>query len=471
MTPSPRPEEVRRAAASVVDRLLNEAIHLRERPVFPLPDPPGLDALQRQPFLPEGRPLDDVLGQLLDGAYGQIARMNHPRCFAFIPAPTSSLSWLGDLIVAGFNAHGGSWIQSAGPASLEVALLRRLADAAGFPDGAGGVFVSGGSMANLTALTTARDARLTGEERARAVAYVSDQTHSSVAKGMRIIGLGDSQIRTIPSDDGFRMDVAALAARVSEDHAAGLRPWAVVASLGTTNTGAVDPLDAIADLCAAEGLWLHVDGAYGASALLSTHRGVAEGVGRADSLSWDPHKWLFQTYGCGLVLVRDRRLLVDTFHASPEYLRDAVSDDSRPNFWDYGPELTRPTRAVKLWLTLQVLGGTAVAAAIDHGFRLAEWAEDEVRRHPDWEVVSPASLGIVTFRCAPSGVPVDGQDRLNAEVSRLTLADGFAGVLTTRLRGRTVLRICAIHPDATEIDMRATIGRLDGFARALLARG
>jgi len=262
------------------------------------------------------------------------------------------------------------------------------------------------------------------------------------------------------------MDVSALGRAVAEDRAAGSRPFAVVASLGTTNTGSVDPLPEIAGLCEAEKLWLHVDGAYGASIVFSDrHRELARGLERADSLSWDPHKWLFQTYGCGVVLVRNHRVLLDTFHTRPEYLRDAVSDLERPNFWDYGPELTRPTRAVKLWLTLQVLGTERVGRAIDHGFRLATWAEDELRTMQDWEVVSPASLGIVTFRFAPASASEEVRDRINAEASRALLRDGFAGVLTTTLRERTVLRICAIHPETTEEEMRETIRRLDRFAR------
>jgi glutamate/tyrosine decarboxylase-like PLP-dependent enzyme len=316
------------------------------------------------------------------------------------------------------------------------------------------------------ALTAARDHRLDARSRHRGVAYLSQQTHSSVAKGLRIIGLADDQIRKVPVDSQYRLDVDQLAAAICADLASGLKPFVVVASAGTTNTGSIDPLNAIAELCASHQLWMHVDGAYGASISVSPrHRSLLDGIERADSVSWDAHKWLFQTYGCGVVLARDRRNLSDTFHTNPEYLRDAQTDEDQINYWDFGQELTRPARALKLWLTLQVLGSEGTGKAVAHGFQLAQWAEDELKRHPDWEIVTPAQLAIVNFRYAPAGRTDEELDLLNSAISRRAIAEGFAGVLTTRLKGRTVLRICAIHPDAEEGDMRETIQRLRAYGQ------
>jgi glutamate/tyrosine decarboxylase-like PLP-dependent enzyme len=453
--------------AAVVQHLLDMSGGTAGERVLQVADTGALARLRRIGIPATGRALDEVVREMLQTIYPYRARMDHPRFFGFIPGLASPLSWIGDLLTAGHNAHAGSWMQSSGPSCIESELIGWLCARVGLPQSAGGLFVSGGSMANLTALTVARDRILGDRDRELGVAYVSEQTHSSVAKGLKIIGFLDRQIRKVAVDAAFRMDAACLAKSIAQDRAAGLKPFAVVASAGTTNTGSIDPLPAIAGLCTAERLWLHVDGAYGASVVLSpSHRGLLSGIEHADSLSWDAHKWLFQTYGCGVVLLRDQRHLPETFHTRPEYLRDALTEDDAMNFWDFGPELTRPARSLKLWLTLQVLGSDAIGEAIGHGFRLAEWAQDELRGRPDWRIVSPAQMAILNFRFEPPGFSEEALDAMNSGISRRTLAEGFAGVLTTRLSGRTVLRICAIHPDATEADMRETIRRLDAHAQA-----
>ncbi len=422
----------------------------------------------------QARPLEEVIDQMLDEVYPWRARMDHPRFLAFIPGPSSPLSALGDYLTAVHNVHAGSWLQSSGASVIEAALIQWLAAQVGLPPSAGGLFVSGGSMANLTALAMARDFKLEPAQRLQGVAYVSEQTHSSVAKGLKILGLLPHQIRRMPTDAAFRMDMTALAAAVEQDISDGLRPFAVVASAGTTNTGSIDPLRRIRALCDAHDMWMHVDGAYGASAALSpSHRVLLDGIGEADSLSWDAHKWLFQTYGCGMVFVRQRKHLSQVFHTRPEYLLDAHADTDAEqiNFWDLGVELTRPARALKLWLNLQVLGSDAMGEAIAHGCRLATWAQDELEKDPRWDIVSPAQLGIVTFRMTDAAMSPEALDALNSEISSRALQEGFATVLTTRLRNRTVLRICAIHPDATESDMRETIRMLSSCADAVLASG
>ncbi len=434
-------------------------------------DAAGAALLRNMGVPAQGRPLNEVIDQLLHEIYPWRAQMDHPRFFAFIPGPASPLSALGDFATAMHNVHASSWLQSSGPNAVEMGLIEWLASRVGLPSSAGGLFVSGGSMANLTALTVARDQKLAPDQRALGVAYVSEQTHSSVAKGLRIIGFLPQQIRRIPTDAAFRMDMAALESAIGQDCAAGLRPFAVIATAGTTNTGSVDPLRPIRALCDTHGLWMHVDGAYGASAALSpSHRDLLDGIGEADSLSWDAHKWLFQTYGCGIVFVRHREHLWQTFHASAEYLADAQVEADQVNLWDFGAELTRPARAMKLWLSLQVLGSDAIGEAIAHGCQLALWAQDELQQDPRWEIASPAQLGIVNFRMTHPGMSPEALDALNSGISSRALEEGFATVLTTRLRNRTVLRICAIHPDATEFDMRETIGRLAAHGESLIGR-
>lgn len=456
----------------IVDRLATLHRNIPGEPVVRVADPDAIAQLRNIQIPARGRPLGQVVEEMLSEIYPYRMRMDHPRCFAFVPSPTSALSWLGDLLTAVHNPHAGSWLQSSGPSCVEHSLVDWLNEKIGFASMAGGLFVSGGSMANLVALTVARDRMLDAQSRQLGVAYVSEQTHSSVAKGLRIIGFLDSQIRKIPTDSQWRLDVGCLAAAIADDRAKGLKPFAVVASAGTTNTGSIDPLESISEVCASNQLWMHVDGAYGASISLSPrYRQLLDGIERADSVSWDAHKWLFQTYGCGMVLVRDKRHLSDSFHTNPEYLRDAQVDEDQINYWDFGQELTRPARALKLWLTLQVLGSDAVGEAVAHGFQLAQWAADELRRHSDWQIVTPPQLAIVNFRYVPGGRTEAELDELNRAISRRAIAEGFAGVLTTRLNGTTVLRICAIHPEAKESDMRETIRRLNAYGRQEIEHG
>ncbi|WP_245258606.1 aminotransferase class V-fold PLP-dependent enzyme [Methylopila sp. M107] len=462
----PSAADLQRAFQRALDLALAHAARGSDAPAFRRAHP---DALGRLGDVPDrGRPLDEALAALIEDGLSPGMDTGHRRFFAFIPSPASPVSWLGEFAAAVHNRHAGSELQSQGVAAIERAVVRFLCDAAGYPQTSGGLFVSGGSTANLAGLCVARDQRLGEAKRSRGVVYLTRETHSSVAKALRILGFFDSQIRVVAIDGARRMDVAALAAAVTADRDAGRRPFAVVASAGTTNTGAVDPLSEIADLCGRENLWLHVDGAYGASALLSpAHRPLLAGIERADSLSWDAHKWLFQTYGCGMLLVRDRSLLAPSFALTSDYLRDGAAEGVEPNFWDLGPELTRPARAARLWLTLQTMGRDGMAAAIAHGFSLAQAAEKAVRATPGWIVVSPAQLAITAFRYAPAALSDEDADAANAQAARRLMEEGFAVVGTTRLDGRLSLRICAIHPQATAADMTATVKRLDELVRGI----
>jgi L-2,4-diaminobutyrate decarboxylase len=424
----------------------------------------------RQRSLTEGpQPIESVIHEAIT-IFTHRVRMDHPKFFGFIPSPAHPTSWLGELLNSLFNTHAGSWFQSSGPSTIEASLIDFLASNAGLPtETAGGIFVSGGSMANLTALMMARDQMLgSQEERMKGVIYVSEQTHLSVAKGLRVLGFVDSQIRKVPVDSKFRLDVESLGEMVQADRAKGLLPFAVVASCGTTNTGSVDPLHAIADFAQNEKLWMHVDGAYGANIVLSkSYTYLADGLGRADSISWDAHKWLFQTYGCGIVLTRNKKHLIDSFATDAEYVRDAVAAENTPNFWNFGIELTRPARAMKLWFTMRVLGLETMGALIDHGFALAERAEAELRRRRDWEILSPANLAIVVFRYVPSGLSEKDLDELNIAIAKKIIAENRAGALTTKLLGKTVLRICAISPELSLDEMAEVIAKIDETARSL----
>lgn len=318
-------------------------------------------------------------------------------------------------------------------------------------------------MANLIALCAARHVRLEarGERPERGVVYFSDQTHSSVERALKVLGFRDEQLRAIPSDSGFRLPLGSLEAEIAADRTAGLLPFCVVANAGTTNTGAVDPLNELADLCRREDLWLHADGAYGAAAAVC-ERGRRElaGLERADSLSLDPHKWLFQPIECGCLLVRDRRLLRDTFAIHPEYLQDVHRDQEAINFFDHGIQLTRGFRALKLWMTVQVFGMERIRSAVERGFELAERAEAALRESDRWEVMTPARLGVVCFRYRAPGHTDEELDAVQTGIVDGLRAGGLAFVTSTRLLGRTALRLCTINPRTTDEDLRRTIDEM-----------
>lgn len=436
--------------------------HLEERPVCHPASPESLAHIQDQSIPALGRPIREVYSEMLKDIYANTLLAQHPRSFACIPSTASLLSWMGDVLTNAYNPHASCQINAPVADLVEKKLIRWMCDLAGYPKESGGLFVSGGSIANLTALTAARDAKLPYSERSNAVIYVSNQTHASVSKGLHIIGFCKEQIHRVPTDHSFCMDISALRETIEKDIADGKKPFAVIASAGTTNTGSVDPMPEISALCRKYDMWMHVDGAFGASALVSKrYRKNLSGIEHSDSLSWDAHKWLLQTYGCGVVLVRNRSCLVQSFAAHPEYLKDAETSEGSIEFWDLGPELTRPARGLKLWLTLQVMGTEEMGRVIEHGCALAELAEKIVRQDPEWEIISPAQLGIVNFRYIADGTLSENQlDKINRTISREITESGFAQVFTTELNHKKVLRMCTIHPETTEEDICDTIERL-----------
>ena len=428
-----------------------------------------LDKLRKIGIPVKGRPVEEVVSEMEKEVFRYCGNANHPRFFGFVPGPASCVSWLGDIMTTAYNIHAGGSRLAPTVNCIEQNVIRWLADLAGFGEKAGGIFVSGGSMANITALTAARDRKLTENTLHQGVAYVSDQTHSSVAKGLRVIGITQGRLRTIPTDDQFRMRTDLLRQAVEEDLKNGLIPFAVIGTAGTTNTGSVDPLREISAICREYDMWFHVDGALGGSVLLSSqHKQMLDGVELADSLSWDAHKWLFQTYGCAAVLVKDIADLQHSFCVTPEYLRDL--EDTRNdmlNMYDIGIELTRPARGLKLWLTLQVLGSELMGSAIDQGFQLARWAQESVEALEDWEIAAPAQMAMLNFRYAPADLTEEQKDELNERVSQRLNESGYAAMFTTVLKGKTVLRLCAIHPETSKDDIQTTIQMLDKYAREI----
>jgi aromatic-L-amino-acid/L-tryptophan decarboxylase len=460
------PDEMRELGREVMEWAVSYRLTLADLPA--LRRAPHADiAVKFHESLPAG-PSDPrvVLRRVIDDALPFMGRADHPRYFAFVPGPANFVGIAADMLVSAANIFAGTWLEGSGPGAIELQTISWLAQLAGMPVTAGGLFTSGGSMANLTALHAARECKLGAVDRQRAVVYCSDQTHSSIDRGLRILGFLPEQVREIETCEDFTIDLRLLDAAIAADRAAGRLPFCLISNAGTTNTGAVDPLERLADVCDRENLWHHVDGALGAGATLSERgRRLLRGLGRADSFSVDPHKWMFQPYVCGCVIVRDKALLKRAFSDVPDYMEDADASGGETNFWEYGPELTRPFRALKLWMSLQVFGADAFAAAIERGFELAETAERVVRDRSDWRVCSRASMGVVTFRYQPANMTETEADRRNRTAARALTDSGYAAVLTTRLRARTVIRMCTLNPRTTDADIAETIARLDSLVR------
>lgn len=448
---------MQRLGYRVVDLLVQHFTAMQDSPVGAKGKPEELMA--RLSWLPSEMPTDPhaLLSRLEEDVFPNNLHVDHPRFFAFVPGPGNFASTMADALASGFNVFNGTWLGGSAAAAVELNVIDWFRGFCGFPETAGGLFVSGGSVANLTALHAARRARL-GDAIEGAMVYFSDQTHYSVERALRVIGFAREQFRKIPSDDRFRLPLESLRETIRSDRKAGLRPFCIVANAGTTNTGAVDPLPQLADLCAEENLWLHADGAYGAATVICERgRKKLAGLDRVDSLSLDPHKWLFQPFECGCVLVRDVAHLKSAFQLMPEYMRDVHRNTAETNLADHGIQLSRGFRALKVWLSMNTFGLAAFRDAVTRGFELAEFAERELRTRRDCEILSPAEMGIVAFRFGKN-------DDLQTRLVDLMLRDGFAFLTSTTLKGITALRLCTINPRTTEQDIVQTIDRLEKFA-------
>lgn len=461
-------EQMRELGYQIVDKLVEHFTTLPAKRVACRTHRSDLDALLHEPVPEEASDPGEVLALLDRAVFAHMSHVDHPRFFAFVPGPSNFVGVLADALSAGHNVFAGTWLAASGPAEVELVTLDWLGQLCGLPPSAGGLFTSGGTMANLTGLAVARNDRLDGATDPAAVVYGSNQTHYCVARALRVLGFRPEQLHRVATDAAYRLDVQALADAVDDDRGAGRRPFAVVANAGTTNTGAVDPLEELAALCRSQELWLHVDGAYGAAAVVCDEgKRLLRGLEQADSLVIDPHKWLFQPFDIGCLLLRDGALLERTFRAVPEYLEQAREGSDEVNFCHRGIEVTRPFRALKLWMTLKVFGMKQISEAVARGFALARFADEQIRGMEGWEIVTAAQMGIVTFRFAPQSADVAAIDRLNTSIVQELMQQGTALVGTTVLGGRTVCRLCTINPRTTEEDIRTVLEAMGRAGRGL----
>lgn len=412
----------------------------------------------------DGQPAGDVLQRAREEVLRFATRLDHPRCFAFVPSSPTWPGVLADFLAAGYNINAVNWLVASGPSQLELVVVEWFRRWLGFPESAGGIFTSGGSSASLNAFVAAREAAGNPE---RPAVYLSDQTHGSVARAARIVGVRPERIRTLPSHGLRGLDMEALRAAVLEDRAAGLDPILVSANAGSGSIGAVDPLTELADYCAAEDLWLHVDAAYGGFAILTEDgKRLLRGIERADSVELDPHKWFFQGYEAACLIVKDLGTLESAFAVRPDVLQDTVWGANHPNLVDRNLQTSRSFRALKVWMSVQTFGMSAFRRAIQQGMDLAARAEDFVETSPDLELISPAQLGILCFR-ARSAEDLDepALERVNRKVLARVFWEEPALVSSTLVRGTFTLRLCILNHTTTWDDVRETLEAIARFGR------
>ncbi len=454
-------EDLGRAARLAADLAMDHLGGIRAGPVWPPMGEAARAWLRDQPLPELGRPAEMVLADIAEHVLPYPMGNGHPRFFGWVNSPPQPVGVLVEPIAAAMNPSCAGGDHAA--VAVERCVVRWLAELLGYPcPPGGGLLTSGASLATITALAAARyraaaadgwDVRADGlTGRPPFVLYVSAEGHSCLRKAAELLGIGTRGVRVVPADEEFRMDLAALRGSLARDRAAGLRPFCVAATAGTVNSGAIDPLDELADIAADQGLWLHVDGAYGA--LGAADPAIAPryaGMARADSLALDPHKWLGVPVDCGCLLVREPLALREAFSLVPPYLRDASA--SGPGwFSEYGPEQTRPFRALRAWATMAYLGRSGITALVARAVALARTLAEMVDGADDLDRLAPAVLSIVAFRFRPAGRTDRQVDAINEAIPPAVQRRGRAFLTGTRL-ARPALRACLIHPDTTADDL------------------
>jgi aromatic-L-amino-acid decarboxylase len=455
-------ERMREIGHRTVDALVDEMARCASGPILRDVSPEELRRRLQAPPPEHGLAYEEVLERVFTDVTPFRGRPDAPGYLAFVPGFTTWPSAMGDLIASALNLDSCWWAGGAGMTQLELTVLGWFAEWIGYPADASGVLVSGGSAANLTALACARE-RLAGAMRDDLVVYISAQSHSSMARAARALGFRPERVRIVPVDRAYHLRVDALERAVAADLAAGLRPLVVCANAGTTNTGAVDPLAELAEFCGAHGMWLHVDAAYGGFAAISERgRAALAGIELADSVTLDPHKWLFQPFEVGAILVRDPDALRLSFEILPDYLRD-ISSHTEVNFSDRGLQLSRMCRALKVWMSVQTFGLAAFRDAVDQSLDLAREAAARVEACAELELLAPVELGVVALRRRPAGMTDERRiDEVNLALVRTVEQSGDVYVSSTRLFGRQAIRLCVLNPTTTAAHVHRALDIIEG---------
>ena len=461
------PGQMRKLASEATEVLINRIGSMESSKAW---DGEFREILERElggPPPENGRVAEEVLNQIVQGVLPYGAQLDHSRFFGFIPSSPTWPGIIADFLASGFNANTCSWLVSSGTSQLELVVLDWIRDWIGYPETASGLLTSGGSSASVEAIVTARDA---AGHPARPVVYMSDQSHSALIRAAMIAGVRREHIRLIDTDEDFRIDMSKLRRQVYDDRASGLKTIAICANAGTTSTGSIDPLPAMAEFCQEERIWFHVDAAYGGFALLTADgKEKLDGIQRADSVGLDAHKWFFQPYEAGVLIVKNAECLENTFAIRHDALQDTVWGANHPNFSDRGLQLSRSPRALKIWMSVQTFGVASFRAAIQNGLNLANRAAAYVDSTPVLELMTPVSLGIVCFRVTFRGADETSLEEVNRKVLAHVFWDELAFISSTNLKGKFSLRLCILNHTTTWEDVQKTIDLVIEVASKTLA--
>ena len=482
-------EELRRVGASVLEAIAEYHAGLDRRPVLPDVTPADVSALFTGAFPAEGERAESLVEDWRRRVAPHLTALGSPRQFAYVIGSGAMIGTFAEALAACTSTNAAAWKMGPAAAGIEAQCLRWIAEFIGYPQGAGGILVSGGTMANFTAVLAALrhvapyDSRADGlqdpAQRGRFLIYMADhEGHVSVTRVADMLNLGRRAVRLVPSRLDFTMDPEALDEMLQEDRSRGDVPFCVVAQLGSVNVGAVDPIGALADVCAKHGVWLHGDGACGLLAAgLPETRELFDGLERADSVCLDAHKWLGVPYDCGVVFVRDRERLRRAFSVAAPYLGERMGADDELDYLEYGPQMSRAFRALKVWWVLRFLGAGGLREALSKSLRLTRHLHALVREHPDFEVLHEPTLYLYSFRYVPNGwmdspvtsTTMECLDRLNAAIAEAIQRSGLALIMTTRIRGRVTLRMSICSHRTRVEDVEATFEALAGIGRRLAA--
>lgn len=476
------PEEFQTLGYRAIDAIATYLREVRDVPVFPGHRPEEVARVFEEPLPERGQDPADILAEWAEKVLPNATHLGSPRYFGFVNGSGSTIAILAEALAASVNMNVGGWKPAPAATEIERRTLAWLAELIGYAPSCGGLLTSGGMMANFTALHTAlrntapydttprglQDATRTG----RFLVYASDhEGHVSLVRAVDLMNLGREALRRVPSHDDFTMDVAALRRMLDEDLARGDAPFCVVAQVGSINVGAIDPLPEIADVCQEYGLWFHADGACGAvGAMLPEKRPLYAGLERADSVTLDPHKWLYVPYECGCVLIRDPDRQHRAFSMHAPYLRGILPDAHLGlDFYENGPQMSRGFKALKLWMTLKHYGAEGYRRLLAQNVQCAEHLDRLVRADPDFEALHRPTLNLYCFRFRPArlrdaaDVPAEDLDRLNQRIADAVQLSGLAFVMTSQLRGRTVLRLSICSHRTTLGDIERVFEELRRF--------
>ena len=460
----------RALAHRMVDDSLDHLSSLRERPPWTPPPRDVTAALTGEPLPTAPQGAEQVYAEFLRNVLPYTAGNRHPRFWGWMKSNGTPLGMMADMLAAGMNVNAVGMDQSAKLVELQV--IKWLAEAMGFPAGSSGVLASGGTMANIIGLAVGRNAKAGFDLRQhglhgqpRLTVYGSSEMHSWITKCLELMGMGRDAYRVVPVDGDFRVDLAAMRDMIVSDRAAGLRPICVLGSAGTINTGAIDDLDALADLAAQEDLWFHVDGAIGSLGALSPSlRPLFRGMARADSLAFDLHKWGYLPYEIACVLVRDAAAHREAFATKASYLQVEERGVAAGGlvFAERGPELSRNFKALKAWMALKAEGTDRIAAVIEQNVAQARRFGAAVAAVPDVTLAAAVSLNVACWRITPAGTTPEQQDRLTREVLLRLQETGVAVCSSTVVQGRAVIRVAVANHRSRWADFERLLDALPG---------